>query len=208
MKHRRLVGLAVTAAAAASALVLSAGMASADTSLTLVYPVSGSTHIATTNSDLSLGPGSLTATADLTTGAITDGTLSLPDSTGSFTELGFVPVQATVAFTQVGPITGTVSIANDTTTATANMELRITDLKVAGVDTFVGNHCQTVTPASITVTSQAGFTIGTGGPVAGTYTIPDFNNCGLLNSQAGLIDLVIPGSGNTISLTLGTPTAG
>jgi hypothetical protein len=206
MKHKRLAGVAVTFAAIASAVVLSATSASADTTLTLVYPVSGTTHVAATNSDLSLGPGSMTATADLTTGTLS-GTMTLPDSTGSFTELGFVPVQATVAFTQVGSIAGTVSIAADTVTATANMELRITDLKVAGVDTFVGPNCQTVTPASITVSSQTGFTIGGGGPVAGTYTIPDFNNCGLLDSEAGIIDLVIPGSGNTISLTLGTPTA-
>lgn len=207
MKRRRLIGVAVALAAASAALVLGASSAVADTTLTLTYPASGSTSVAATNASLALGPGSLTATADLTTGMVT-GTLSLPNSTGSFTELGIVPVTATVAFTEVGSVTGTVSLATGATTATADETLRITDLKVAGVDTFVGPNCKTVTPARITVTSQPGFSVLQGGPLAGTYTIPDFNNCGLLDSEAGLIDLTIPGPGNTIALTLGTPTAG
>lgn len=207
MNRRRVAGLTLSLAAATAALVLGASSAFADATLTLTYPVSGSTFVAKTNASLNLGPGSLTATADLTTGTVT-GTMTLPDSTGSFTELGIVPVTATVAFTEVGPVTGTVDLQTGATTATANMSLRITDLKVAGIDTFVGNHCQTVTPAKITVTSQPGFGVLNGGPLAGTYTIPDFNNCGLLNSEAGLIDLTIPGPNNTISLTLGTPTAG
>jgi hypothetical protein len=205
--RRRLAALAVTATAAVAALVLCAGSAFADTTLTLIYPASGSTFVSATNASLDLGPGSLTATADLTTGAVT-GTLSLPDSTGSFTELGIVPVTATVAFIEDGPVTGTVNLQTGVTTATADVTLQITDLKVAGVDTFVGPDCETVTPAQITVTSQSGFTVLGGGPLSGTYTIPDFNNCGLLDSEAGLIDLTIPGPGNTIALTLGTPTVG
>jgi hypothetical protein len=197
----------VALAAAATALVLGANSALADTTLTLIYPVSGSTFVAKTNASLGLGPGSLTATADLQTGAVT-GSLSLPDSTGSFTELGFVPVTATVAFTEVGPVTGAVNLTTGAVTATSNIELRITDLKVGGVDTFVGPHCQTVSPARITVTSQAGFTLSAGGPLAGTYTIPLFNNCGLLDAEAGLINLTIPGPGNTITLTLGAPSLG
>lgn len=205
MRRRRLAGVALTLAAATTALVLGANSALADTTLTLTYPASGSTFVQATNASLGLGPGSLATIADLNTGTLS-GTMSLPDSTGSFTELGVVPVQATVAFTEVGQVTGTFSLATQNVTATANIELRITDLKVAGIDTLVGPNCQTVTPAQITVTSQSGFNIATGGPLAGTYTIPDFNNCGLLDSEAGLIDLTIPGPGNTISLTLGTPT--
>ena len=207
MTRRRLAGAALTLAAATAALALGATSAFADTTITLTYPASGSTFVVKTNAGLNLGPGSLTATADLTTGTVT-GTMSLPDSTGSFTELGVVPVTATVAFTEDGPVTGTVNLQTGATTDTVNMTLRITDLKVAGIDTFVGDHCQTVTPAVITVASGSGFSVIAGGPLTGTYTIPDFNNCGLLDVEAPIINLVIPGPGNTINLTLGKPTAG
>jgi hypothetical protein len=50
------------------------------------------------------------------------------------------------------------------------------------------------------VNSQPGFSILNGGNLDGTYTIPDFHNCGL---STLLINLTLPGSGNTITLTLG-----
>jgi hypothetical protein len=53
------------------------------------------------------------------------------------------------------------------------------------------------------VSSGTVFTIGGGGPVSGTYTIPPFANCFL---ETLVINLTIPGPGNTISLTLGKPT--
>lgn len=78
--------------------------------------------------------------------------------------------------------------------------MRIVDLKVAGIDTPVGNACQTSSPVSVTVSSQPGFSILNGGNLAGTYTIPSFANCGL---ETLLINLTVPGPGNTIALKLG-----
>jgi hypothetical protein len=204
---RRLAGAAFIVATAAAVIGLGASSALADTTVTASYPINGSTHIAATNSDLTLGPGTLSASVDLTTAQITSGSLTLPDATGTFTELGFIPVSATVAFQQVGQVTGTVSPANGAVTATADVSLRITDLKVAGVDVGVGPDCQTTQPASITVTSGTGFSILGGGPVSGTYMIPQFSNCGLFGAETPVINAVIPGAGNTISLTLGTPTS-
>lgn len=201
---RRLAGTLFAATAAACAIGLSATSAVADSTITATYPVNGSTSIVKTNSSLTLGPGTLSAVADLTTGTLT-GKISLPPATGSFTELLIVPVTATVQFTQVGKTKGTVNLAKDTVTATSKITLRITDLKVAGLDVPVGPACQTATPAVIKVTSGTGFTIGGGGPVSGTYTIPQFENCFL---ETLVINLTIPGPGNTISLTLGKPTLG
>lgn len=50
------------------------------------------------------------------------------------------------------------------------------------------------------------FSVITGGNLTGTYTIPKFQNCLLATP---LINLTVPGSGNTITLTLGaaTPTS-
>jgi hypothetical protein len=182
-----------------AAVLASAGAASADTTLTLRYPVTGTTHIATPNANVPLGPGHLTATADLNTDAIT-ATLTLPEATGSFNELGLVPVTATVKLINDGPTTGTVDPNTGAVTTTSKITMRIVDLKVAGIDTPVGNACQTSSPVSVTVSSQPGFSILKGGNLAGTYTIPSFANCGL---ETVLINLTVPGPGNTIALKLG-----
>ncbi|MBV9444567.1 MAG: hypothetical protein JO345_01505, partial [Streptosporangiaceae bacterium] len=100
---------------------------------------------------------------------------------------------------QNGPATGTVNLTANTITSTANVTLKITKLIVAGLTLPVGNSCET-TPFNIAISSGAGFTVGGGGPVSGTYTIPAFHHC-LLNTL--LLNLTIPGPGNTLNLTLG-----
>jgi hypothetical protein len=202
MRRPFLTSLAVTAAAGAL-IGLGAIPASADTSITATYPVTGSTFIKALNSTVSLGPGTLTSTVDLNTSAITSSTLSLPPATGSFKELGFIPVTATTAFVQDGNATGTVSLSKNTVSVTTQVTMQLTSLKIAGIPVLIGKSCQTSTPATITVSSQPGFNVLNGGTVAGTYTIPKFSHCGL---GTLLINLTIPGSGNTISLTLGKAT--
>lgn len=64
----------------------------------------------------------------------------------------------------------------------------------------MGPSCETRTPATISLTSGAGFNLLNGGTLSGTYTIPPFSHCGL---NTALINLTIPGPGNTIALTLG-----
>jgi hypothetical protein len=199
---RRIVGIGFAAAAAVAAICLTAPSAFADTVISGSYPVSGTTSIAATNSSLTLGPGTLSATADLTTGTLT-GSITLPPATGSFTELGIVPVTVTTEFIQDGQTTGTINLDTGAISATSQITLKITNLKVAGLDVPVGPACQSAFPASITITSGSTFGILTGGPVSGTYTIPPFANCLL---ETPILNLVIPGPGNTLSLTLGTPT--
>jgi hypothetical protein len=151
---------------------------------------------------VTLGPGHLTATADLNTDAI-KATLRLPDATGSFSELGLVPVTATVKLINDGPTTGTLNGNTGAVTTTSKITMRIVDLKIAGVDMPVGSACQTSKPVSVTVSSQPGFNILKGGNLAGTYTIPQFANCGL---ETLLINQTVPGAGNSITLTLGKGT--
>jgi hypothetical protein len=184
---------------AVSGILASTTGASADTTVTFRYPVTGSTTLATPNASVPLGPGHLLTTADLDTGAIT-ATLTLPPATGSFKELGLVPVTATVKLINDGPTTGTIDPNTGDITTTSLITMRITALTVAGISFSVGNSCQTSTPVTVTVNSEAGFNILKGGNLGGTYTIPDFANCGL---ETLLINLTVPGSGNTITLTLG-----
>ena len=196
---RRAVAGAAAVALAASGVLASAGVASADTVLHVRYPVTGSTHLAAPNATVPLGPGKLTSKADLTTYTLT-ATLSLPDATGSFKELGLVPVTATTQFINDGPTTGTINPDTGAVSTTSNITIKIVSLSVAGIPQPVGNSCETSSPASIQVSSQTGWSIVKGGNLAGTYTIPSFANCGL---ETLLINLTLPGPGNTITLTLG-----
>ena len=201
----RMAGLRRVAAGSSAGLLViagvlaSSGAASADTTVTLRYPVTGTTHLATPNADLPLGPGKLTSTADLSTGAIT-ARLKLPDATGSFKELGLVPVTATAQLINDGPTTGTVDLNTGAVTTTSKITMKLVSLTVAGIPQFIGDSCETSSPVSVTVNSQPGFSIITGGNLAGTYTIPPFANCGL---DTLLINLTLPGPNNTITLTLG-----
>jgi len=202
--NKRLAGILFTSAAVASAAglgVMGVSPASADTTASLTYPVSGSTYINAIHTSIPLGPGTLSATADLTTSAIT-GSVNLPPATGSFKELGLVPVTATTAFVEQGQTTGTLE-SDGGIQATSHISLKLTSLKVAGIPVPVGNSCETAVPATITLTSESGFNALTGGTVSGTYTIPHFAHCLLATP---LINLTLPGPNNTITLTLGAAT--
>jgi len=198
--HRGIAATALTGLVAALGIAATPAAASAsDTTLTVRYPINGSTFVKATNASLTLGPGTLKSTVDLNTGALT-AKLNLPPATGSFKELGIVPVTATVALLQNGPTTGNIDLNTGAVTTTSNVTLQITSLSVAGLPVPVGSSCESSTPASITLASQPGFSITKGGTVSGTYTIPPFVGCGLVTP---VLNLTIAGPGNTISLTLG-----
>lgn len=202
--RRTITAITASGLAVAGMLVAvpSASAAPADDTLLASYAISGTTAIASTKSSMNLGPGTLDATLDVDNNTFT-ADLSLPPATGSFTELGFLPVTAVTEFVQSGATTGSIDGDTGGMSSTSHVIIRLTDVKIAGIDVGVGNNCQT-TPATINLTSEDGFNVLTGGNVSGTYTIPKFSNCGLLNTP--IINAVIPGAGNTITLTLGEPT--
>ncbi|HEY2509197.1 MAG TPA: hypothetical protein VGI58_21990 [Streptosporangiaceae bacterium] len=194
---------ALTATAAAGGVIaFGATPASADTTITVTYPVTGSTFIKKINTTEDLGSGSLSSTLDLNTSAVS-GTLSLPSATASFKEFGFIPVSATTELVQTGAASGTANLTTNTVSVTSTSTLEITGLKVAGIKIPVGSNCHSGA-ITTTLNSQAGFSLLGGGTLSGTYTIPKFSGCGLIADA--LINLTLPGSGNTITLTLGAAT--
>ena len=201
LRTRTVRGATVTVVAGLLAVftIAAAPAASADTVVKVKYKVNGSTFLKAPNASIPLGPGTLKASVDLNTGSLT-ASLNLPPATGSFKELGLIPVTATAAFIQNGPTTGTVDLNTGAVTTTSNITLQITALSIAGLPVPVGPACESATPASIALTSQPGFNIANGGKVSGTYTVPPFANCGLITP---VLNLTITGPGNTISLTLG-----
>jgi hypothetical protein len=191
--------LVFTGLVAAFAIAATPAAASASTTLKVRYPVHGSTFLKAPNATVTLGPGTLKSTVNATTGALR-ASLILPPATGSFQELGLIPVTATTAFIQDGAATGSINLSTGAVTTTARITLQITSLSVSGIPVPVGPACESATPATISVASQPGFSIVNGGKLSGTYTIPPFANCGLVTS---VLNLTIPGPGNTITLTLG-----
>jgi hypothetical protein len=196
---RRFVALAAGASLLAlGAVAATGGTASADTVFNVHYALTGTTFIKKLNTTVNLGSGTLAATVDLTTGT-TSSTLTFPPATASVKEFGIIPVTATEVLVQNAPATGTANLTTNTLTSTANVSLQITHLTIFGVSIPVGSSCET-SPFNIAVASQSGFTVFGGGPVSGSYTIPAFHHCGL---NTFLLNLTIPGSGNTLNLTLG-----
>jgi hypothetical protein len=183
----------------ASASPAHAAAASSGSTLTVKYPVTGTTVIKSVNAAVKLGPGKLVSTANLTTGALT-ATLSLPPATASFKQDGLIPVKATTAFIQDGKTTGKINLNTGAVTTTSKITIQVTKLLVSGLPVAVGSRCETTSPATVTVKSQHGFNIVNGGNLAGTYTIGKFAHCALATA---LLNLTVPGSGNTITLTLG-----
>ena len=203
VRFRRVRFVGATAAAglvAVCTVAASAGPASADVVVHAKYKVTGSTFIKAANFTLALGPGKLASTLDANTGKLT-AKLTLPNATGSFKQDGLVPVTATTQFINDGPTTGTLNFDTGAVSTTSKITLRIVSLSVAGVSTPVGSSCETAQPTVVSVSGQPpAFNILKGGNLTGTYTIPQFARCGLATA---LINLTIPGSGNTITLTLG-----
>jgi hypothetical protein len=190
---RMILGAGVLAVAGIAA---TAGTAHADNVLTVHYSVTGTAYIAKLGSTLNLGQGTLVANVDFTTGATTS-TLEMPPATVTMEEFGFIPVTATAVINQLGPANSTVS--GNSISATATVQMQFTHLSVFGVSIPVGSSCET-SPFSVSLASGAGFTTNGGGPVSGTFTIPDFHGCGLTTLA---LNLLVPGAGNSFNLTLG-----
>lgn len=191
---------AVALAAGVGLVAATSGSAHA-VPIRLDYPLAGSTHLEGTGSDLALGPGVLEVTADLRAGTLLANT-KLPPAPGSFKMLGAIPVSVTTEFIETEPTVGTIDLKTGAVKSTTKLTLRLKDLKVAGIPTPVGSSCQTEVPAELNLASEPGFNALKGGTLSGTYTIPKFEHCLLVTP---LINLIIPGEGNRVSLTLAQP---
>jgi hypothetical protein len=192
----------VTILLSAGALAATTATASASSTIKASYKVSGSTYLAGPKASLALGPGTLSATVNESNGKLS-ATLSLPEATGSFTELG-IQVTAATDFINDGPTTGKVNISTGAVSTTSKITLKIVSLSatVFGVTVPipVGNRCETAEAVVVPLKSQKGFNILDGGKMAGSYTVGDFAHCGVATL---LINQTIPASGNTITFTLG-----
>jgi hypothetical protein len=198
---------ALIAAIALATLLAVAAPASASAPLKVTYHATGTSTIASTGSKVKLGPSTLSISLHRD-GTFT-ATLPLPPVQTSFKAAGLLPTTATVSFVPKGKVTGSLKAGKRTVvTSVAKDYLHLSNVKVAGVDQMVGDSCQTVKPVVLHVATPAGksFNLDKGGALAGTFSIGDFAGCGTnpiteaLNNA--LINQLVPGDGNKISLTL------
>jgi hypothetical protein len=131
-----------------------------------------------------------------------EGTLTLPSTEFTFTELGVGLVTATAQIVPTQPVTGMIDFShlpNLPLTATAVFNLRIINAHLPGSNlNLVGDWCKTAQPVSVTMSGMANLS----GPTtfSGTFTIPSFQNCGGLVTTTALT-LAISGPDNTFTAT-------
>ena len=186
-----------TLAAGLATLALAAIPAAAHAAtLNVNYDVTGTSHVSHTDSDLWIRPTTLSISNDTSTNTFT-GHLPIAPADTKFHVLGFLPIKATVNFIEAAPLTGV--LGRGTVSTTASYYLRLSDVLVGGIPTYVGNNCRTVDPIVINASNPAGttFNITSGGELTGTFSVGDFQNCSL---QTWLINQLVPGDGNTVDL--------
>lgn len=193
-------GSGLVALASAMALAFTASPAMAAT-IDVDYDVNGTTVIESTGSEITLGPTVINTSVE-DDGSFT-GNMVLPGTRTEFKVLGFIPVTADVDFEPVGPTTGQLTRVGRqrTLASTSTYYVRLSNIKAAGLPLFAGSRCRTSDPVVIDANTPDGefFDIGTGGRLVGEYSIGDFEHCGL---NTWLINLLVPGDGNSIELNL------
>jgi len=201
VRSHRWMRRAAAAAAGAALAVGSVGTAQA-AELDFLHDVSGTSYIASTDSTIAVGPTTLSTTLDNTTGNFT-GHMPLPGTRTKFEVIGFIPVEADVAFVEAAPVTGDIDIRNNLTPvrSTASYYIKLSNIKIVGFPTFTGPYCRTKNPVTIPANTPEGesFNLLKGGTLQGDFTIGDFQNCGL---NTWLINLLVPGSGNTLNVNV------
>lgn len=202
---RRAAAFGSAGLVAAGALVVASGPARATSFIKAKYKVTGTTFLAGPKTSVALGPGTLAAKVNASTGKLT-ATLSLPPATASFKQFGIIAVTATTQFINDGPTTGKVNLNTGATSTMSKVTLQITSLTVGGLPIMVGSRCETSSPVVVRLKSKKGFNPLNGGKVAGSYTIGKFSHCGLVATL--LINQTVPASGNTITLKLGKAKVG
>lgn len=185
--------LATAATGAAAALVLGSAPAASADPLGVGWDVNVTTTVKKLNQQITFPQTRFAAQVDVFgTGSIT-GDLNLADATSTL-KLGSLPLaKVTLAVIPTKPVAGQLTGLN----VVANQEFNIHIKKIEPLGlpiNLVGSNCKTATP----VKSQLSGTLtGLFDPytLTSTYTIPKFSNCGL---STWLINLVIPGEGNTM----------
>jgi hypothetical protein len=139
----------------------------------------------------------------------------LPPAHPTFLTFGFVPVTATLVLIERVPI-NIVSVSQlnappyrISVTATTKVAIHVSNVTVNGVPLDVGPACQAEHLATLklfghgTNLPPTGYTVPTGGPLAGFVKVPPFIDCGVTENLNPLLTGTISGSRNYVKMTQG-----
>jgi hypothetical protein len=182
--------------------LFSASPASADTIIPIHWNVNASTHLKSLNMDVVVPQGTFDGQVNLTTGDLT-GSLTLPKATQTIKLFGLPIASATFSMAAAGPITGHVDLATNTVTVNSSFTFNIDKAALSLLPSLnlVGNNCHGATPISVNMSGPVNLTGSS--TFSATYTIPKFAGCGLLVTP--ILNLIIPGPGNTFTATFAPP---
>ncbi|MBV9383247.1 MAG: hypothetical protein JOY82_17150 [Streptosporangiaceae bacterium] len=148
-----------------------------------------------------------------------------PPGRTTFLSFGFMPTTATMQLSQVpircmdvmGHLVAPpptyeciVAASNQATnsyivTATSEMQIRISDVRVNGVKLDVGNNCRTAALMHTVLQASSGnqYDVLNGGILQGSPTIPRWTGCGVRENLDAIIDAALAGKGNFTLVTQG-----
>lgn len=197
LRRRSALALA-TVLLAAAAVFGTAGAASADPILPINMNVNATTTIKSLGQTINISGGTFAGQVDLGNGSLT-GDMNLPPASTDISLGAIRLLDTTFAMQQTQPVTGHVDLATLQVSATAQFNIRLSQLQAFGVPiNLVGTKCVTASPITLNMSGTLDLTNGT--TFSGTYTIPKFKDCGLLLTP--IINLIIPSSGNMFSASL------
>lgn len=194
--------LALVSAGAATALTLGAAPSASAAPIGVGWDANVTTTVKKLGQQITFPQAKFAAQIDLGTGAIS-GDLNLPDATSTL-KLGSLPLaKVTLAVEPTKPVTA--QLTGFKVEANQEFNIHLKKIEPLGLPiNLVGKNCRTATPVKAKLNGDL---TGLFDPstLSGTYTIPKFANCGL---STFIINLVIPGEGNTMKadfsgLTLG-----
>jgi hypothetical protein len=167
-------------------------------SLPLEYDVTATIHIESLDIDNTVEGGTFVGDLDLATGALT-ADLDLPASETELDLVGLPLAKAGFATEPIGQTTGTVNLADLTVSTSTELDILLTYLRPTLLPfvNLVGRNCQTREP--ITIETDGAIDLAAGIEISGEFTIPKFENCGLVTP---ILNLLIPGDGNTFTAVL------
>jgi hypothetical protein len=140
----------------------------------------------------------------------------LPPAKATFLTFRFVPVTATLVLIERTPIkivsvSGTLAPPYPiSVTATTKVSIHLSDVTVNGKPLNVGPGCQAKHLVTLKLSGHGfntvppkGYTVPTGGPLAGFVTIPPLTDCGVTENLNPLLTGTISGSRNYVKMTQG-----
>ncbi|MEV6304500.1 hypothetical protein AB0M02_34185 [Actinoplanes sp. NPDC051861] len=197
---RRTIMLGATAVLGAAAAVTVAGPAQAAPIAINFNNVTGTTHLAKPNVDVSVPASSVQTQIDLDTNTVT-GSANLADLTAKLKLAKLIGVTSTVKIVPVGGLTGTIDLGASKLSTTTTFTLQIVDAHTDAAPkiNLVKPGCRTVRPSTLTLNNTTPVELFKPITMEGTYTIPAFKGCGLLTP---LLTLLLSGPGNRMTLVL------